>query len=117
MTGLKKLTYLVGILTTGAILTLLSSYNIQRYQAAVSENCPVRPGNYQGFCYESLPAGGFPLPFLFDQPFTATKGTLGFDDRIQPFLFIGNLLAYSLLTLIIVLGIYTLLNRSKSTET
>ena len=114
MSAMKKLLLLISVLAMGTILTLLSTNFQQSYQAVAGKGCTVSDRNWDGYCFESLPVGGFPLPFLFDSAKTATKGTLGFDDEIYKLLFIADVLVYSLLVALILIGIYSFRNRRKT---
>ena len=114
MTAMKKLLLLIAVLSIGATITLLTTYYQQPHQAIVGKGCTVSDRNWDGYCYETLTAGGFPIPFLFDSGKTATKGTLGFDDEFYKFLFVGDLLLYSFLVGMIILGLYVYRNRGKT---
>lgn len=62
----------------------IASLAYQRpYRAIVGNVCERSTANPLGHCYGDLPAGGFPLPFLYDSPNTSVVGQLGIEDAME----------------------------------
>ncbi len=52
-------------------------------QITVGNMCPVTPDNPGGLCVDGLPVGGWPFAFLYDDPGTSVRGSLGFEDDFR----------------------------------
>src|SRR5690242_20270307 len=50
----------------------------------VGNMCEPTRENPSGYCVRQLPAGGWPLAFLYDSPGTSVLGRLGAEDTFKP---------------------------------
>jgi hypothetical protein len=50
----------------------------------VGNMCETTSDNPLGYCFQQLPAGGWPFAFLFDNPATSVRGQLGAEDVFKP---------------------------------
>jgi hypothetical protein len=51
---------------------------------AVGNMCEPTRDNPSGYCFRQLPAGGWPVAFIYDSPGTSVLGVLGMEDDFKP---------------------------------
>jgi len=104
------------ILTTsllGMVLTIASVSYQKTYLGVVGNLCQITTDNPSGLCYEPLPAGGFPLSYLYDRGGISVVGQLGPEDNFHLLPFIINMAIYSLSVFVIFLSYKNLLTNRR----
>jgi len=63
-------------------------------QSAVGNLCEQTTDNPHGTCFQNLPSGGWPFPYLHDAAGTSVIGKLGPEDRFEPVWFLVDAAAF-----------------------
>lgn len=63
----------------------------------VGNMCDPTRDNPLGYCFQQLPAGGWPFAFLFDNPTTSVRGQLGVEDTFKPGWFLFDMAVFGAL--------------------
>jgi hypothetical protein len=66
----------------------------------VGNMCEPTRENPSGYCFRQLPAGGWPLAFLYDSPGTSVLGRLGAEDTFRPGRFLVDTAVFGALPVI-----------------
>ncbi|HBU28219.1 TPA: hypothetical protein DEB00_03855 [Candidatus Uhrbacteria bacterium] len=79
----------------GFMLTILSVFLITQFEGQVGNVCERTTENPYGICYQMLPQGGWPYPYLIDSNGSSVIGQLGPEDQWDKKAFFINWLIYS----------------------
>lgn len=90
------------------VLSLFSTITSLKYERSnptvIGNVCTATSDNPRGFCFEDLPAGGFPFSYLYDAGGVSVMGSLDFiEDDFYLIWFIADIAFYFLLFLTIFL--------------
>jgi hypothetical protein len=68
--------------------------------------CEPAPDNPNGYCYGPRPAGGWPFAFLYDDPGTSVRDSLGVEDDLMPAWFLADAATFGLLAALVAVAVH-----------
>lgn len=92
---MRKLQKLFWLLIFSAVIALISGF-YQRASSEIVEFGNVCSGEEFSQCYRPRLCGGFPFPFVFDNPGISVENTLSAEDEFRWLPFVGNVWFYLL---------------------
>jgi hypothetical protein len=100
----------IGILL-GLILSFVlavGSVVVHRQVTMVVGNvCEPTNDNPNGYCFGPEPAGGWPFPYLYDNPGVSVRGSLNFpEDDLRPGWFLADVATFSALAALIAVAVH-----------
>ena len=85
-----------------SVTLAISSVRYHRLNPTVVGNlCKVTSANPSGHCFKPLPAGGFPLSYIFDRGGVSVQNQLGVEDRFVWWRFGIDVLFYWIVAIVL----------------